>query len=93
MPLLTKRDFELAEKNGIGYHTLKTRVYANGWDVEEAIVKPIKKKLSPWATWKEVATQTGISSSVFYGRINRGWTAEDAAAVPLVPQGQYRRGR
>ena len=93
MPLLTKHEIEQAEKNGIGYHTLATRVYSNGQDVEEAIAKPVKKNFSPWAYYKDLATQNKISSSVFYNRINRGWTAEDAATVPLVAQGQYRRGR
>lgn len=44
MPLITKKEIERAAENGVGYHTLATRVYNNGQDVEEAITAPVRKR-------------------------------------------------
>ena len=83
MPLITKNEIERAAENGVGYHTLATRVYNNGWEVEEAITTPLKKHSNPWAGWKETAIANGISSATFYNRIKRGWEPETAASTPV----------
>lgn len=92
MPLLTKKEIDLAKKNGIRYHTVCTRVYSNGWAVEEAITLKPKKLSNPWAKWKGIAEANQINSSAFYNRIKQGWPAEDAATHPLLAKGKNRRG-
>jgi hypothetical protein len=82
MAQITKREIERAAANGIGFHTLTTRVYGNGMDIEEAVSKRPKKMDNPWSKWKETAKANGISCSKFYQRIGRGWEHEKAATTP-----------
>ena len=70
-----------AEANGIRKHTLETRVYTNGWDVEEAVNTPLKKNAAPWAVWKDVALENGVSCGCFYNRLSRGCSGERAATT------------
>jgi hypothetical protein len=41
---LTKEIVDTATRNGIGYKTLKMRVYTYKWDVERAITEPLHKE-------------------------------------------------
>lgn len=42
--LITKKEIEIARKNGICYSTVAARVYSLKWEVKDAITKPVKKQ-------------------------------------------------
>lgn len=45
-PRLSKKDLQIAEKNGINAYTAKNRVYIYQWSVERAITEPVKRKVN-----------------------------------------------
>lgn len=79
----------IAEKNGISRRTFLMRMYNCGWDCERAATEPIKsikEKVILMAESRrkysdkiyETLKLNGISRTMFYGRIHRGWTIERA---------------
>lgn len=46
-PKLTPERRAIAEKNGINYHTLQSRLYTSKWDIERAITEPLDTSKRP----------------------------------------------
>jgi len=81
---LTPQDYELAEKNGIGYHTLNSRVQKHGWDIQRAITQPVQKRNKEGKRWNEWKDKAVVGKSTYLSRVNKGWTFEEAALKPAM---------
>jgi hypothetical protein len=84
MPLVSKRDIERAELNGISRSTLLNRVYSLGMEVEEAIAIPVMK--NPPSLWRDYESVAVIGRTTFYSRVRKGWGPKEAAITPLQPR-------
>jgi hypothetical protein len=91
MALLTKVEYERAAANGIGVDALQSRVYCYGWDVEEAINTPIKKRSNIWEKWSQVAKENSVPCTTFYRRVAEGWEHERAASTPPMRVGRPKK--
>lgn len=84
---ITPEQYEIAEGNGIKFHTLYQRVYIRGMKPEEACVKPVQtKRTGLWYKWGHLALHNNISRETFYGRIrdnNRKMSCYEAATKPV----------
>ena len=65
---ITPKEYEIAKKNGICAHTLEYRVRDAGWNIKDAITKPIKGK--EYKMYYAIAESNGISKSTFRKRIS-----------------------
>jgi uncharacterized protein YjcR len=80
---ITPQHIELAKKNGISKLTVRSRVYRDGWTVDEAITTPVQeKKSAQYYRYKDIALSNGIHPEAFKSRVRIGWTFEKAATVP-----------
>ena len=79
---LTPSDIEVAESNGIGIHTLKSRVYKWGWEINRAITQPVQKRNKEGKRWNEWKHKAVVGKSTYLSRVNKGWTFEEAALKP-----------
>lgn len=75
--VISKEQYAIARANGISKDTAYNRVYLYGWDVEDAITKPVKKR--NFIDYPEGLEERGISKTTYYERIKRGWEPERAA--------------
>ena len=93
---IAKHLVEEAQRNGIGYNTLRYRLN-RGWNTERAVTEPVmsfqlcgKKSAAIKGTkypieYLELAAKNGISRSRFRDRVSRlGWTMEKAATKPIM---------
>ena len=83
---ITPEEYEEAEKNGITYDHVNTRVRGLGWDKERAITQPVKKykrKRKNLQKWAKVATKNGIPYTTFHSRIEKGMDHKEAATKPI----------
>ncbi|MFS0783575.1 hypothetical protein [Bacillus sp. 1P06AnD] len=86
---LTPEHYAIAELNGISEKSLKSRVYHQGWDIERAIMQPVKKQnRGKWKEWKLIAEKFGISRVTFNKRIKKGWDEKTAATHPVKRRGK-----
>lgn len=87
---LTEEDYKIAESNGISRKLAKFRYEQGGMDLNKAITQPVRVQKNEWKLWKEVAEKNGISQNLFYKRTGKdiGWSAEQAATVPPLKNGQ-----
>ena len=78
---------------GLTYGTLYNRIELYGWSVEKAFTTPVlprnrRAKLrliemdGKTMSVAEWAKSLGISVNIVYGRLYRGWSAEDALLTP-----------
>lgn len=71
---------ELADKTGIDYTVLRSRIN-RGWSISEATNIPIKyKEESICAKAREV----GLNPGTVLCRVNRGWSIEKALSTPII---------
>lgn len=76
------RYIDEAEANGIPFDVLRQRVYHLGWDIEDAVTRPVKIKVSEWAKRAEA---NGINDKTYHARVNQyGWSPEDASTIPTA---------
>jgi hypothetical protein len=79
---------ELAEEHNIKYDTVRTRMFARGWDVEKALTEPVHINQKTYKykgknyTLGELAKLTNMTSNAIKYRINRGWSVEQAVERP-----------
>jgi hypothetical protein len=78
--LLSPEDEARAIEHGVEIELAKTRIH-NGWDWDEALTTPVNNHWLYTEDAKE-AKVNGIKGVTFYGRLNRGWTVEEAKTVP-----------
>lgn len=79
---ITKKQFEIAESNGISKRVLRYRL-SNGWPMKKAITHPLRKGSEDIKLWQETAIKNGISPHTFRNRIVKSnWTYEEAATIP-----------
>lgn len=88
---VTPEHYEIAEKNGISKRNLYQRVYVYDMPIEEAIVKPIKKRTTQWSQLKRIAEKNGIGRKTFYSRLDYGWDPMRAATDPVTPVGRNKQ--
>jgi len=79
---ITPEEYEEAAKIGIRPAMLDRRVREQGWPKQKAMTTP-PRKLTDRSRWRGIAEHNGIEYRAFMSRINRGWTEERAATVPL----------
>lgn len=83
---ITPDDFMVAEKNGINSAALQQRVRDYGWDIDRAIIVPLKVEtpFQPiWEKWEKIATKHGVSRVLFYHRVKKGWPEAKSATFPI----------
>jgi DNA invertase Pin-like site-specific DNA recombinase len=90
MRVLTKEDYEIAEKNGVSYMAAYHRFYTHNWSREDTITKPTgtrgRKPSEGFKRWEKECKENNISSNLFRTRIRRGMTEEKAATKPVTSQ-------
>ncbi len=87
----------IANRVGINRRTLQTRVEKQGWSLDEAIQKPIKKQVTPleisingklYIGFDAISEVSGVKSSTLRYRVKRqGWTIEKAISTPIKSKG------
>ncbi len=80
---ITPEEYEIAAKNGICKATLNYRIRYSGWNKETALTKRIRPKRNH-EKWLPLIYKNGISRDTFYKRLKKGWTAYDAATIPIM---------
>ena len=84
---LTEEEFKIAADNGIDENTLRSRVYAYGWDVETAITKPKRKYSREGKLSKELfekAEKNGIGRRTLEKRVyDYKWNVQRAITQPV----------
>ena len=70
--------YKIAEKNGIKKGTVKVRIYQYGWDIEEAVTKPVRNGYYKKKHEEAVKNGLDITYMAFMNRLHKGWTLEDA---------------
>lgn len=81
-PELNEENYKIAAANGISKKNVKQRYLDNGWTIEKAITKPLKKETGLWPEWKEVCESNGVSNELFNIRLRKGNTPEKSATTP-----------
>jgi hypothetical protein len=84
MEYLTPDDFKKAEQNGIPEERVKQRFYSQHWSKERAITQPYKPLENKWDKYKDRCV---VKRNTFYQRVGAGWTEEEAASTPPLPNG------
>lgn len=80
---------EWAQRKGMGWYTLRSRLDYNGWDIEKALNEPLSRaKLYSYRgrklTLSEWATETGISIDILrYRHIRSDWPFAKAITTPV----------
>lgn len=59
--------------------------------LEEAITKPVVKKVSPWHTFKEIAEKHGVCRKTFHSRLDSGLEPLEAATKPISNVGRKKK--
>ena len=79
-------------EKGLNYSTIYSRYYRDGWDIEDAISKPVQKR-SCVKKWKELAARNGIEWKLVNSRKSQGWEWEPACTTPKISfsEAPYRR--
>ena len=78
---ITPEEYEIAEKNGIGRHTLDNRIWNLAWDKKRAITERPKRRRK--FKHLELARKNGIPDETFRMRVRRGMDELEAAQKPL----------
>jgi hypothetical protein len=82
---------EWAKESGLGYHTVFSRIYTYGWDIETALTTPPSlpkdrgQKLTfngQTLTIAQWAKHIGVSDGCLRRRIQQGWFLRDALTLP-----------
>ncbi|MCU5519844.1 hypothetical protein OCA41_05910 [Bacillus cereus] len=82
--LPSENQYKLAEQRGISRKNVYQRVMTYGWDIEDAIAKPLGGRgAGRHKGMAKVAEENGISNRVFYYRRNRGVPLYDAVTMPV----------
>jgi hypothetical protein len=81
--ILTEKDFEIAEANGIPRKIVRARFNRLFWDKKDCITKPVRSYRDD--EWRMKCKELGIVDiTTFDQRIKRGWDGERAATVPKM---------
>ena len=92
---ITKEQYKIAEKNGIGKYTVNRRVFEYEWSVEDAITKKIMTKAECRMKYPkyvyENLKKNNISSTTFNYRIFIGWEVDDACTIPIGKVRKYKK--
>lgn len=79
---ISEENLQKALNNGIGYHTLYSRI-KGGWTIKEAITIPVHEGVITKEE-RKIAESNGISYYTVYARINdHGMSVEEAITTPL----------
>ncbi|WP_180226734.1 hypothetical protein [Bacillus pseudomycoides] len=82
--LPTEDDYLLAEKRGLSRKNVYQRVMTYGWDIEEAISKPVGGRgPGRHRGMAKIAEENGVSKHVFYYRRSKGMSLYEAATKPV----------
>lgn len=84
---ISPENYARAAANGIRRLTLEYRVRTAAWPLERAITEPVPARQNH-GHWTALAAANGISHQVFYGRLKRDWSYEQAATQPLTSRSQ-----
>ncbi|WFB60547.1 hypothetical protein [Paenibacillus sp. BR1-192] len=76
-------EYDQATKNGVSRELVNHRVRGLGWDKERAITKPPLKRFDH-RKWLDLAVKNGISKKLYFKRVYRGWSHQDAATKPIM---------
>lgn len=79
---ITPEEYDIAEKNGIHVNTLNSRVRDLLWDKNSAITEKPKDLSKGLSEYKKKAKNNGMTEHLFYTRVRRGWTPEEACETP-----------
>lgn len=79
--ILSDEQLRIAESNGIGYHTLYSRINTYGMSADEAINTPLKKK-HRLRGFAERMRDSGINIHTIRQRVQRGDTIDEALSKP-----------
>lgn len=93
---VTPNEYERAKANGIPKETVDNRVRSLGWNVKDAITRPVRKlkKYRSYGKWKEMAISNNIPLDTFYARVNKyGWTKERASTQKVRCNSAWARNR
>ena len=88
----TDKDYwiKIAESNGISIKTFLSRVNRSKWDCEKAATFPIKYTAERNRKYSDELYKTleknGISKTLFYDRIRKGWTKDRASTEKKFTQ-------
>lgn len=91
---ISDEHIERAKRNGVNYFNLYNRIVNLGWDIEKAIIEPIKTKEDRIFTDEQLlrARENGISRQNLYNRIVvYGWDVERALTEPIRNVRKFRR--
>jgi len=88
---ITPDEYERAERNGICYDLLNSRVRALGWNIERAINTPVKRKSTykNHGSYTQTALENNISLSTYYERVRGGMSKEEASTKPIQCKRQW----
>jgi hypothetical protein len=80
--ILTDKDYEIAEKNGISRRIARLRFNQLYWSKEDCITKPVRKYVE--SKWRRKCKELGIVDlPTFDQRVNKlKWDEERAATTP-----------
>lgn len=83
---ITDEEYAEAEKNGIYYQLLNTRIRDLGWDKQRAINTSVKRKRGheSHGHYPQQAIDNNISLSTYYSRVERGMSKEKASTKPVL---------
>lgn len=80
---ITPAEYEQAAENGVSRDLMNHRVRGLGWGKDRAIATPPRKK-STHKEWLAIAAKNGISKRLYFKRVYRGWSKQDAATKPVM---------
>lgn len=89
MRYLTEEHYMEAEKNGISRNHAYRRFYRSHWTIEDTITIPVKR--NKYQDYWSICEQNGISMQLFYERIHKGYTPEDASTRAKTKGGRPRK--
>ncbi|MGG1339702.1 hypothetical protein ABE244_03745 [Bacillus toyonensis] len=82
--LPSENQYKSAEQRGISRKNVYQRVMTHGWDIEDAITKPLGGRgPGRHKGMAKVAEENGISNRVFYYRRSKGVPLYDAVTKPV----------
>lgn len=80
---ITPENYSTAEQNGISAKLLTDRVRSFGWDLKRATTNPPRELLHR-KEWVAIAKANNILPRVFYHRVNKGMSQEQASTIPVM---------
>ncbi|HAF97519.1 hypothetical protein [Paenibacillus lactis] len=80
---ITPAEYELAAQNGVSRELVNHRIRGLGWDKDRAVITS-PRKTTIHRKWLEIAAKNGISKRLYFKRVYRGWSKQEAATKPVM---------